>query len=565
MGDGGDVPLAAEVIVRVRGDEIRRRHGVDVIHRIAESRRVRDLLPAFDTCRQIVADSGDLELRGYFRLVPQLALDTLHLNLIAIHRDLRRWRREAIGARLRRIHRARGQGCNESAYRHTHAGVRTDLRLRDLRVAGIVRPARHRVHISVVRKGVIRLQRHDVVIRIQMVRIGEAKIGVAINPRRELIEEPGQTVVRRIALGEVEVADRESRRLVHPETDGRRHAPAAILRIRTPGYATLSSHCIQPDGRAARDIAQRLIDVSRNAARGIGSKRGSDMHKPVRRWNFALLVDYTARGPAPELDTRRPFENLDLVVIKAVAVVAAEVPNPVQEYIVTRGKSPNREVITLSARFSGSNTDPWDVTNGVGESTILFIMQYKIRDHGHRLRCVEEVLGKFAHRNGRRQLRRHIDRVGVLQPDRGIIGILEAAIQPCSLQQLAQSAFRGVQTLKTGGVEGRELVSWNPELHSDAALLPVGFKGSVERARHYMESAYWHLRRDRGGLSRRVSSRGGECLQLAAHRTSCHRGQRQKAAASWVLRHFGSKGPSAHPVTGGESANQTRSVLYQGT
>src|SRR6185437_4316644 len=163
----------------------------------------------------------------------------------------------------------------------------------------------------------------------------------------------------------------------------------------------------------------------------------------------------------------------DLVIVEAVAVVAAEVTDTVEEYVVTRSESPDREIVPLSAALTGSNTYPWHITNGVCESTILLIMQNKVRDHSHRLRCVHQVLGKFSHRHNRRQLGRHIDCVRVLKTHSGAIRILEAVIQAGAVQQLAKRNFGRVQPLDTRSVECGKLIRRNRNLNRDPALLPV--------------------------------------------------------------------------------------------
>ena len=185
----------------------------------------------------------------------------------------------------------------------------------------------------------------------------------------------------------------------------------------------------------------------------------ANVHKPVCCRNLALLVDDAACGAAPELHAGRTLEHFHLVVVKAVAVVAAEVANAVQKYVVARSKSPDGEIIPLRPAFSRSNTYSWYVTNGVGESTILLIMQNKIRDHSHRLRCVQQVLGEFSYRDGRRQLCRHINGVGVLKPNRGIVRVLEGAVEASALQQFTESAVRRVEPLQT-----RQCERWPADL-----------------------------------------------------------------------------------------------------
>src|SRR6185437_7073253 len=188
-----------------------------------------------------------------------------------------------------------------------------------------------------------------------------------------------------------------------------------------------------------RDIILGHIDIGRDAACGIGAEVSTNVQESVGGGNLTLLINDAARGAAPELHACRPFKHLHLVVVEAVAVVAAEITNAVEEYIVTRSKSADGQIVALRSALSRSNTYSWDVTNDVGERTILFIMQNKVRDYSHRLRCVQKVLGEFSHRDSRRQLCRHIDRVGVLHADRSVVRILEAAIQARAIQQLAES------------------------------------------------------------------------------------------------------------------------------
>src|SRR5215469_3402963 len=178
-----------------------------------------------------MANTGKLELSGQLGLIPQLTLDALHANLVAIHHDLRRRCSERVRTWLRTVHGARRQRGDESAHSDTDGRVRADLRFGNLRVTRVVRRSGKRVDIDVVPKGVIRLQSCDVVIRAQVVRIGKSEVRVPVDTLCELIEEPWQAVVGRVALGEVKVADRQPCRLVHAEGYRWRDAKAAILCI----------------------------------------------------------------------------------------------------------------------------------------------------------------------------------------------------------------------------------------------------------------------------------------------------------------------------------------------
>src|SRR6185437_6473511 len=186
-------------------------------------------------------------------------------------------------------------------------------------------------------------------------------IRMPVDTRRQLIEEPRQAVVRRVTFGEVEVADRQPRRLVHAEGDRRRDAVTAILRVGAAGNATFGSHRIQPEGWATRDIILGHIDIGRDAACGIGAEVSTNVQESVGGGNLALLINDAARGAAPELHACRPFKHLHLVVVEAVAVVAAEITNAVEEYIVTRSKSADGQIVALRSALSRSNTYSWDV------------------------------------------------------------------------------------------------------------------------------------------------------------------------------------------------------------
>src|SRR6185312_16554923 len=305
-----------------------------------------------------------------------------------------------------------------------------------------------------------------------MVCVRKPEVRVPVNTGRELIEEPRKTIIRRVTFGEVKIGDGQARRLVHPEADRRCNAIAAILGIRTSGNAALCSHRVEPNGRTARKVIDRLVDIRRDAARGVGAELCIHMHKLVCCWDLALLVDDSASRTSSELHARRPLENLYLVVVKAVAVVASEVTNAVEKYVVARSKPADREIVPLRPALSRSNTYSWHVTNSVCESTILLIMQNKVRDHSHRLRCVQQVLCKFTHRNCRRQLCSDINRVRVLQPDRHVVCILETAVQACVLQQLTEPGVVRIQPLQSGRVEGGKLIRGDRNLNRDTALLP---------------------------------------------------------------------------------------------
>src|SRR5215472_181780 len=100
-----------------------------------------------------------------------------------------------------------------------------------------------------------------------------------------------------------------------------------IVRIRTPGNATLNTYRIQPERDPAHCLRYRLINVHRQPARSIRPKLRLPIHKRIGCRNLARLIDHPTGSAAPKLHTRWSLQHLYLLKVEAVAVVAPEVAN----------------------------------------------------------------------------------------------------------------------------------------------------------------------------------------------------------------------------------------------
>src|ERR1700733_7323607 len=98
------------------------------------------------------------------------------------------------------------------------------------------------MQVDILAERMSSLQRDNVVTGVQPVRVRKPKIGVPIHTWSKLVEEPRQTIVRRVAFGKVEVLDRQPCRPVHAKADRRRKPVAAVLGKWPSGYTTLGCH-----------------------------------------------------------------------------------------------------------------------------------------------------------------------------------------------------------------------------------------------------------------------------------------------------------------------------------
>jgi hypothetical protein len=373
-----------------------------------------------------------------------------------------------VGARQRGVDGGGGKRGDRSAHRHADRGVRADLRLGDLRIARVVGGAGDGVQVQPLLEVVIHLQGEDVVVGAEEVLVREAEVAAAVDGRRQFVEEPRQTVVGCIGFGEVYVAERSARGGVQSGRDRRRDAEAADLGGVALGHSRFDRHGVHAEGGAVADLGQGLVDVGGDAAGEVGAELRLHIDEFPGLGNLALLVDDAAGRAAAELDSRRAFEHVDLLIVERIAVVAAEVADSVQEDVVARGEAADGQVVALRAGFAGRQRNPRDVAQRILERGHALVREHELRDDGNRLRRVDQRLAELLHGDRVREPGDDVDRIAVAQADLDQAGAGDLEAEAGIGEQQAQGYVRGVEPGDARRVEAVRHTMRQGKLHLQA-------------------------------------------------------------------------------------------------
>src|SRR5260370_40603290 len=115
--------------------------------------------------------------------------------------------------------------------------------------------------------------------------------------RSHLVEEPRQPIVRRVVLGQVNIAQRRPRLLVQPNRNRRRNPKPPHLRIVPSRNAALLAHHIRANRRTAQRVPNGLIAISRNPALLAPAELSLHIHELLPLRNLALLVHHSTSCP----------------------------------------------------------------------------------------------------------------------------------------------------------------------------------------------------------------------------------------------------------------------------
>ena len=196
---------------------------------------------------------------------------------------------------------------------------------------------------------------------------------------------------------------------------------------------------------------------------------------------FALLIDDATGRAAAKLHACRAFEHLHLLEVEAVAVVAAEVANAVEEDVVACGEAADGEVVALGSAFAGGDADAGDVANRVEERVVLFVVENKLGDFNHRLRCVEDRLRELCHADGVGEASCHAHGFLVAKTDVHTVRTVEGEVKAGAGEELAQGGVVGIKSDDGVGRESGEGFGWDFQLQGYATLLAVLVEGDVKR------------------------------------------------------------------------------------
>jgi len=159
-------------------------------------------------------------------------------------------------------------------------------------------------------------------------------------------EQPGQAVIRYVVLLQVEEVDVEPCVGAQAEGERRSDAETAILAGVAFGYAVEVAHQVQSERRAVQAL-DRLVDISGEPIGAVGSDRGGQVLDRRQLWLLADLVDHAAGGTAAKQDRGRSFQHLDVLQVERIAIVAAEVANPVEVEVVAGREATQCQVVAL--------------------------------------------------------------------------------------------------------------------------------------------------------------------------------------------------------------------------
>ncbi len=333
----------------------------------------------------------------------------------------------------------------------------------------------------------LHLQRQNVVVCLEVILAGKPVVAMLDRPRSHRVVEPWQPIIRRVVFLQMNVVQRRRRLRIQPDRQRWRNAPAADLGERTARHAALLCHRIQANRAPAQHTQHRSIQVGSNSARRVSAKHRLHLRETLHRRHLALLVHHAAGRPPPELNPRRPLQRLHLFVVERVAVVAAEVPDPVEKNIVPRRKPANRQVVSLRSGFTGRQADSRHVAQRIPQRRHSFVLHDKLRYHGDALRRRQQRLGKLRQRNRIHNRIGYRYRVLRLHPHHHRRGILHAIVQPRAVQKQAQRLVLAIQPQHSGRVEPRQRPRRQHNLHRQPGSPLVGLDRSVQRARGDIE------------------------------------------------------------------------------
>ena len=228
---------------------------------------------------------------------------------------------------------------------------------------------------------------------------------------------------------------------VHAEGQRGGDAVTADLGFIAFGDVAFDAHDVEPEGGAARDLRDGLVDVGGEAAGEVGAELGLDVEDLLLFGDLGFLIDDAAGGAASELDAGGAFEDFDLLVVESVAVVAPEVADAIEEDVVTGGEAADGEVVALGAEFAGGERDAGHVAERVAEGGGVLILEGKVGDGNDGLGCFEQGFGELLHGEAVGQRRDDVDGLAGLDADAGVGGVGEVEGEAGAGEELAERLF----------------------------------------------------------------------------------------------------------------------------
>ncbi len=273
------------------------------------------------------------------------------------------------------------------------AGVGDDVIVQRLRVAGDVAQGQG------VAEAVLDLERQavdrivQIVARLQAVEavVGHIQHARGVRTRRGRPAQLGverDAVVRQLIAVEVVVAGGDGRRRAQTRRDRRPDAPFVEIRPVAARHVALRSHEVQPHGGGRPDLPVGVRSAAQIIVRACPDRAVDEVGQARR---LGRQIDAAAARAASRIDGIGALDDLDLLQVEDLALLAAGVAHAVDEDVVARGLAPDERPVgqrlAALARAEGdARRGAQDVLKRGGGR----LFDDLLRDHRDRARGVDQ-------------------------------------------------------------------------------------------------------------------------------------------------------------------------------
>ncbi len=124
---------------------------------------------------------------------------------------------------------------------------------------------------------------------------------------------------------------------------------------------------------------------------------GNELGQPGR---LAGLIDHAACRTAAKHNRSRALQHFDLLGIKRIAIVAAEIAHAVDEQIVARRESADCQIVALRSAFARRQADAGHISQGIAQRRDALLLHHGVWNGSYGLRGVERILRELWRRRG---------------------------------------------------------------------------------------------------------------------------------------------------------------------
>ncbi|MNX53955.1 hypothetical protein D3C86_846640 [compost metagenome] len=272
------------------------------------------------------------------------------------------------------------------------AGIGDDVVVQRLRVAGDVADRQGVAEAVIDGQGQAVDRVVQVVARLQPVEavvghVQNAAVGRSIGGGEDLVEQR-DAVVRHLIAVEVVVAGGDRGRRAEAGGDGGGDAPLVEVDGVAARDVALRRHDIQAHGGGGTDLP---VGVHRAARIGIRADAGRAVDEVLQARGLGAQVDAAAARAAPRIDRVRPLDDLDLLQVEDLALLAAGVADAVDEDVVARGLAADEGTVGQGlAAFAGAEGDARRGAQNILKRGGGGLLDDLLRDHRDRARRVDQ-------------------------------------------------------------------------------------------------------------------------------------------------------------------------------